>query len=196
MEAAVLPEPNEGQRIADQNVTSLSSEHKTARDRSMTTPPTETSRRDDDSTTQTAPAPRGDSRPKGQRRLSVSVINFWLDASLLIVLSVLGWVSAVLQVVFPAPTAADGWTLWGLTYDQWHDVQFGSLCVFALGVLLHVMMHWNWVCSVIATQIVRARQRPDEGMQTIYGVATLIVLLHLIAAGVVVALLCVRHPPL
>jgi hypothetical protein len=162
----------------------------------MTTTPTETSRRDDDSATQTAPAPRGDSRPRGQRRLSVSVINFWLDASLLIVLSVLGWVSAVLQVVFPAPTTADGWTLWGLTYDQWRDVQFGSLCIFALGVLLHVMMHWNWVCSVIATQIVRTRQRPDEAMQTIYGVATLIVLLHLIAAGVIVALLCVRHPPL
>jgi hypothetical protein len=33
-------------------------------------------------------------------------------------------------------------------------------------------------------------------MQTIYGVATLIVLLHVIAAGVVAALLCVRHPPL
>jgi hypothetical protein len=58
------------------------------------------------------------------------------------------------------------------------------------------MMHWNWICSLIATQIVHARQRPDEGMQTIYGVITLIVLLHLIAAGVIAAMLCVRRPPL
>jgi hypothetical protein len=32
-------------------------------------------------------------------------------------------------------------------------------------------------------------------MQTIYGVATLVVILHLIAAGVIVAMLFVRHPP-
>jgi hypothetical protein len=43
---------------------------------------------------------------------------------------------------------------------------------------------------------VRTRERPDEGMQTIYGVATLIVLLHLIAAGVIVALVVNRRPPL
>ena len=107
----------------------------------------------------------------------------------------LGWVSAVLQFVFPAPTAAAGWSLWGLGYDRWHDVQFAVLCLFAAGIVLHVMMHWNWVCSVIATQIVRSRQRPDEGMQTIYGVATLIVLLHLIGAGVIAAMVCVHQPP-
>jgi hypothetical protein len=129
------------------------------------------------------------------RRLSVSVINIWIDALILVFLTALGWISAMLQFTFPAPTAADGWTLWGLNYDQWRDLQFGSLCLFALGILVHVMMHWNWVCSVIATQILQVRQRSDEGMQTIYGVATLIFLLHLIAAGVVVAMICVRRPP-
>ena len=56
------------------------------------------------------------------------------------------------------------------------------------------MMHWNWVCSVIAMQILRTQQRPDDGMQTIYGVGTLIVLFHLIAAGVIAALVCVHQP--
>jgi hypothetical protein len=144
-----------------------------------------------------AASPQGiDEPPKGRRRISLSVINFWIDALLLVLLSALGWVSATLQVAFPAPTTAAGWTLWGLTYDQWRDVQFGSLCLLALCVVVHVMMHWNWVCSVIATQIVRARQRPDEGMQTIYGVATLIAILHMIAAGVIAAMLCVHRPPL
>ncbi|HKI16926.1 MAG TPA: hypothetical protein VKA15_03560 [Isosphaeraceae bacterium] len=121
-------------------------------------------------------------------------MNFWVDASVLMVLVTLGWVSAVLQVAFPAPTAADGWTLWGMTYDQWRDIQFGMLCLFAGGILLHVMLHWKWVCSVIAAQVLRTKTRPDEGMQTIYGVATLIVLFHVIAAGVVAAMLCVHHP--
>jgi hypothetical protein len=68
------------------------------------------------------------------------------------------------------------------------------LCLFVLNVLLHVMMHWNWVRSVIAMQILRSRKRPDDGAQTIYGVATLIVLFHLIASGVIVALVCVHQP--
>ena len=100
---------------------------------------------------------------KPRRRLSVSVINFWLDTSLLFMLCALGWVSATLQIVFPAPTAADGWILWGLSYDQWRDVQFVILCLLALGVVLHVMMHWNWVCSVIAMQILRTRNGPTKG---------------------------------
>lgn len=146
--------------------------------------------------TRAAASPRPGMKPQGRRRVSVSVVNFWIDVSLLVLLLVLGWVSAVLQFVFPAPTAAAGWSLWGLDYDRWHDVQFTVICLFAAGIVFHVMMHWNWVCSVIATQIVKARQRPDDGMQTIYGVATLIVLLHLIGAGVIAAMFCVHQPPL
>jgi hypothetical protein len=149
----------------------------------------------EDSTTSEIPSQTLAAPTRKPRRLSMSVINFWIDALILVLLTTVGWISAMLQVTFPAPTTADGWTLWGLDYNQWRDLQFGALCLFALGILLHVMMHWNWVCSVIAAQILRVRQRPDEGMQTIYGVGTLILLLHLIAAGVVVAMFCVHRPP-
>lgn len=125
----------------------------------------------------------------------MSVINFWLDAGLLSILLLMGWEAAVLQFLFPAPTLAGGWTLFGLTFDQWHDIQFATLCAFALGVLVHVMLHWNWVCSVIAAQILKTKARLDEGKQTIYGVVTLMVLLHLIGAGVILALFFMHRPP-
>jgi hypothetical protein len=124
-------------------------------------------RTESDPTAQPAAAPR-----PPRRRLSMALINFWLDASLLVTVTFVGWVSVILQVVFPAPTYAAGWSLWGLSYNQWHDLQFGSICFCAFVILLHVMLHWNWVCSVIGTQILRLRRRPDDGMQTIYGVAT------------------------
>ncbi len=146
------------------------------------------------SETSTVPSETAPAQTKGRRRVSATVVNFWVDASVLTLFVLLGWVSATLQVTFPAPTAAAGWTLWELTYDQWRDIQFGTLCLFAGAILLHVMLHWKWVCSVIATQILRTKTRPDDGMQTIYGVATLIVILHVIAAGVVAAMLCVHHP--
>jgi hypothetical protein len=133
--------------------------------------------------------------PHRKRRVSMSVVNFWVDATLLTTLLLIIWESATLQLVFPAPTLAGGWTLFGLTYDQCRDIQFATLCVFCFGILIHLMLHWNWICSVIATQILDHAKRPDEGMQTIYGVATLIIALHLVGAGVVVAMFFVHRPP-
>lgn len=125
----------------------------------------------------------------------MAFVNFCLDATLLVAVLVLGWISAMLQVVFPAPTAADGWILWGLTFNEWRDLQFSAMCVCALMILVHVMFHWNWVCGIITTKVLRRKTRPDEGMQTIYGVGTMIVLLVLTGGGIVAALLTVVRPP-
>jgi hypothetical protein len=146
-----------------------------------------------------APDPAGrtdSSRKPARNRISMSVINFWLDAVLLAVFVSLGGISAVLRLVFPPPTTADGWKLWGWGYDQWSDLQFGCLCVLGLLVVLHVMLHWNWVCSVVMAQILRSRDRIDDSMQTIYGVGLLISLLLLLLAGVIAAMSGVRKPPM
>jgi hypothetical protein len=140
-----------------------------------------------------ASAPKSDAEP-ARRRVSMAVVNFWLDSVLLVLLVALGWVSTMLRVAFPAPTRAIGWTLWGWDYNQWSDVQFGVLCALGFGALIHVMLHWNWVCGVVANQLLKARGRVDDSMKTIYGVGLLIVLLHLIGAGVILAMWCVRAP--
>lgn len=133
-------------------------------------------------------------RPQARRKTKSRVIlNFWLDATLLVAVVFIGWVSAVLHIVFPAPTAADGWLLWGLTFDQWNDVRSTALCVCALLALEHVVLHWNWVCSTIATRIFRTKSRPDEAAQAIYGVGTFIVVLMIVFGSVVAAMLTVRQ---
>ena len=124
----------------------------------------------------------------------MSVVNFALDFVLLLLMVVIGLVSAVIRFVFPAPTKADGWKIWGRTYDDWSDFQFGVICTLALAVLVHVMLHWKWVCSVLTAQILRTRHRIDESAQTIYGVGLLIVLLHVILIGVIVAKYSVVKP--
>ncbi len=127
------------------------------------------------------------------QKVSKSIINLVLDALLLIAAVILLWVSVVMRMVFPAPTTADGWVLWGLSYDRWHDVQFSTLCVVALLALEHLVLHWNWVCSIIATKILRVRKRPDEANQAVYGVATFITLLLTLLAGLIAATLAVKR---
>lgn len=132
-------------------------------------------------------------RPAPKKKSRV-LLNFWLDATLLVTVLFIAWISTVLHLVFPAPTTADGWVLWGLSFDQWRDVQSTALCICALLALEHVVLHWNWVCSTIATRIFRVKKRPDEGSQAVYGVGTFIVVLTVVFGGVIAAMLTVRQP--
>lgn len=133
------------------------------------------------------------SRKEPRRSWPMAVINFWLDATLLLAVLVVVWVSVMLRIVFPPPTQADGWTVWGLDYDQWSLVQFVALCVAAGLAVEHLALHWNWVCSVLTTKILRRPKLP-QSLQTVYGVATFVTALVLAQVLIVAALLSARSP--
>jgi hypothetical protein len=118
--------------------------------------------------------------------MSRTLINFCLDALLLLITLGLIWTTCVLKFVFPPATRAAGWVLWGMGYDGWSDLQSGLLAVIALAILVHIMLHWNWVCGVIAARLLRRGGKVDDGVQTLYGVGTLIALV-LATTGVLIA---------
>jgi len=128
--------------------------------------------------------------------MSKTIFNFWLDTLLMVLFLSLAAVSAITQFVFPPPANANGWLLWGATYGHWLSIQFGILCALGLGILLHVMMHWSWVCGVISTKFSRSKQRMDDGIQTIVGVGLLIVLLHIVGGFVFAAWVMIQKPEL
>lgn len=134
--------------------------------------------------------------PKSRRGGGTKAIfNFFVDVALIVPIIIALWVTAMLRLVFPVPTSADGWRLWGLTYTQWSDVQFFSLCAFVLLALEHVVLHWNWVCGVVATKILRIKTRPDEGVQAIYGVGAFIIVLVAMMVSLFAAMAGVERPP-
>lgn len=140
----------------------------------------------------------GEPRSSGHRRVSRTAVNFLLDFSLLVAFLGLIWNTAVLRFVFPPATSATGWALWGFNYDDWSGFQFVLVCVLLLGVLLHVMLHWSWICGVIAARVPRPKgqksPRPDEGAQTLYGVGLIIVIVNAIGLMLAAAALSIRSP--
>jgi len=128
-------------------------------------------------------------------RLSRTMVNFWLDALLMLAFAALAITSVIVQFVFPPGVTARGWILWGLSYGQWCSLQFGLLSVLGFGILVHVMLHWTWVCGVITRKILRRRELPDDGIRTVYGVGLLILLLVSGAAIIGFAMLTIRMPP-
>jgi hypothetical protein len=122
-------------------------------------------------------------------------INLVLDAVLLVVFMALCFAAVVVRFVFPPGPGAKGWTLWGFDYDAWGGIQFGLVATLALGILVHVMLHWSWVCNMVAGRFVKTRQgRVDDGLQTIYGVGLLIVLLAAVGGALAAAVLTIRGP--
>jgi hypothetical protein len=142
------------------------------------------------------PAEDADGQRQATRRSgwSWSGINLLLDAALLVVFTALCFAAVVVRFVFPPGPAAVGWTLWGLDHDAWGGIQFGLLAVLAGGILVHVMLHWSWVCNVLASRLAGRGARVDDGLQTIYGVGLLIGLLLAVGTALAVAMLTVRGP--
>jgi hypothetical protein len=125
-------------------------------------------------------------------------INFWLDTFLLILFVIYAWITIILRFVFPPATKAEGWTLWGFDYLVWTDIQFAVLAVFASCILLHVMLHWSWVCGVVTGWFRKRRNdtspKQDNGTRTLWGVALLIAICNFIGIGLALAVLMIREP--
>jgi hypothetical protein len=140
------------------------------------------------------PQPRAAEQPKPKpKKWSMALINLVLDATLFLSVVFLMWVSVMMQVIFPPPTEAKGWGLWGLNFDQWRDRQFIALCVAVILTVEHLSLHWNWVCCTIATHILGTK-KPDEGSQVVYGVGVFIGILLLVMASLIAALFTVNQP--
>lgn len=125
-------------------------------------------------------------------RCSRAVVNFYLDVLLGLIFTAMLAITGVIRFVFPAPTLATGWTLWGLTLDDWSQLQFVVTAVFGAGVVLHVMLHWTWVCGMLTRGRAQSSLRTDNGIQTLVGVAVLAVMLHVIGLLVLAGMLTVQ----
>ena len=129
--------------------------------------------------------------------MSRSGINFLLDCFLLFVFLTLLVTSAILKFIFPTAITSVGWTLWGLDFEAWRLIQIGVLAVMALSVLLHLILHWTWVCGFITSRIskrVGRRLTTNEATRTLYGVGTLILILTVMGTILAAAQLTIRAP--
>lgn len=121
-----------------------------------------------------------------------TLVNFSLDAVLLVVFLVMAWLMAVLVLVFPRGSVRD--TIWGATASEWQDALFAVFCVFGVGVVVHVMLHWGWICGTVSTKLLGRKASKDDGSQTLIGVGFLMFLLHILGAAVLAARISMVSP--
>ena len=114
----------------------------------------------------------------------LTIINFWIDVFLLVTFMIQACIIAVLQIVFPRGAGLE-WKVWGANSVDWMDALATTFCVFAAGVVVHVMFHWTWVCAVISTRLLGRKAGKDDGSLTLIGVGTIVVLVHVMLICVI-----------
>ena len=129
------------------------------------------------------------------RRFSRTSINFLLDVLLLVLFVALCTTAVIVEFVFPAGPQAQGWTLWGRSQAEWSRIEFLLLATMAAAVLLHVMLHWSWVCGVVSSKLGRKTGAAhDDPTRTLWGVGLLILIINVIGVVVAVASLTIQSP--
>lgn len=117
---------------------------------------------------------------------------------MLVVFVTLLWASTIVRFVFPPAVTAQDWKLWGWNVDQWIGLQFGLLAAFTFLVVVHLMLHWTWVCGVLAARFLTRpdgkKRNVDDGTRTLWGVGLLIVLLNIMGVGIAAAVLMIQRP--
>ncbi len=83
-----------------------------------------------------------------------NVLNFLVDLATLLAILALAATGLVMRFVLPPGTGGrgggGGLALWGLGRHGWGDIHFWTSAVLAGLLVVHVALHWSWVCFTAA----------------------------------------------
>lgn len=79
-----------------------------------------------------------------------TALNFIIDVLTLILILSLAATGLLLRYVLPPGSrGGSGLSLWGWTRHDWGDIHFWIAAALAVLLVLHVALHWNWVCATL-----------------------------------------------
>ena len=132
-----------------------------------------------------------------------NTLNFLVDAVSLVVM--FGMIATGLVMRFVLPPGTGGRhggarnLLWGMGRHDWGDVHFWLAVVIGVLLLVHVALHWAWVCSTLQ-RLVRggesAGSKTTTRTRNLYGAGFLVVVVAVFAAFVWIAWIhaVTQHP--
>ena len=106
--------------------------------------------------------------------------NFWLDLVSFVAMFCLAATGGLMYFVLP-PGTGHSRSLFGFNRHDFGTIHF-YLAVLALVLLaVHIILHWNWVCCVVARAL--GKTKPSARTQKVWGWSVLVGLPALVVLG-------------
>lgn len=113
------------------------------------------------------------------------ILNFVIDsAALLVMLAMVATGFLLKWILPPGSRGGQGLRLWDMTRHDWGDLHFWLAVALCLLMLVHVLLHWSWVCTLVARL---ARGRSSGGAVVAHSKQWLCGISFLIVCGLLVA---------
>jgi hypothetical protein len=110
-----------------------------------------------------------------------TLLNLFVDG--VTALAIFGLIATGLVIRFALPPGSGSVrALWGLGRHDWGDVHFWMAVATAALLVIHVALHWNWVCTTVRRLVVRRgspSSQPSAWARNLYGAGFLVVLIAL-----------------
>ena len=113
-----------------------------------------------------------------------TTFNFIVDAVSLLIILAMVYTGLLIKFVMP-PGTNHSHLLWGLGRHGWGDVHFWLAVWLGVVLIIHVTLHWAWVCQMVSHLLSRFKPlaRAGRGKRTVYGIVFCIVLIALIGSS-------------
>jgi len=111
-----------------------------------------------------------------------NMLNLLIDA--LTALAGLGllWTGLLIYFILPAGSGKHGLAVWGMGRHDWGDIHFWLAVTCLALVVLHVALHWTWVCTMVL-RIVGDPGKSSASKRNIAGLLACIILVGLIGGS-------------
>lgn len=111
-----------------------------------------------------------------------STLNFLVDVLALLAIFVMVATGLVIRFALPPGTGGGhgegGLALWGFGRHDWGDVHFWTSVVLGVLLIVHVALHWSWVCLMVKRLLGGTEAgQPAAGRCTACGVGFLLVVI-------------------
>ena len=107
-------------------------------------------------------------------------LNFIIDLAACVVMILLAATGLVVRYVLPAGSSGRGGgsqaLLWELGRHDWGAVHFWLSVALGVLIVLHIVLHWTWVCTTTRRYLPSFAQWPSstsKGVQNLYGIGLL-----------------------
>ena len=118
-----------------------------------------------------------------------TLLNLFVDGATALV--VFGLIATGLVIRFALPPGSGSVrALWGLGRHDWGDVHFWMAVATAALLVIHVALHWNWVCTTVRHLVVRRgspSDQPSAWVRNLYGAGFLVVLIAIFGGFIWIA---------